>query len=281
LKNHSPSLGKFLRSPWAVLLPFIAYTLIFVLLLFVQQVNFNQLSTTITLITTTQLAILIVICLLHYYFVINVRRSVQNLIDSRDSNIELARQKTDILREEIRQHKAARSELQRLATHDQLTGARNRRHFKDTLSSEIERYKRYRNNFSLLIIDLDHFQKINDAHGHDCGDYVLQQFAQYVQENLRQSDVFVRYGGQEFAIIATNTEVDSAKRFADKLCSNIENYPIKYQTSMVNITISIGIGAPESLKTLSEQNLVNATESALRTAKSQGRNRAICTSITA
>jgi len=187
----------------------------------------------------------------------------------------LAQQKTDILREEIRQHKAARSELQRLATHDPLTGARNRRHFRDTLASEIERFKRYRNNFSLLIIDLDNFQGVNDLYGHDCGDFVLQQFAQFTQQNLRQSDVFVRYGGQEFAIIATNTEFDSAKRFADKLCKSIETHGIHHQSTTIGITVSIGVGSPDSLTKLSAQSLVSATENALRKAKAQGKNCAI------
>jgi len=235
----------------------------------------THLALDLNVITVSHIAIFAAVCLIHCYFMLNIRRLISNLIGSRDRSLELATQKTDILREEIRQHKTARSELQRLATHDQLTGARNRRHFKDTLANEIGRYKRYRNNFSLLILDLDNFQKINDQHGHDCGDYVLQQFATFVQENLRQSDVFVRYGGQEFAIIATNTEFDSAKRFADKLCRSVEAHSIHHQATTIGITVSIGVGSPNSLKQLSAQNLVSATENALRQAKAQGKNRAI------
>jgi len=220
--------------------------------------------------------VVILLSLGHVVFLTQIRRYINHLVESRDNNHLLAQQKTAILREEIRQHKAARSELQRLATHDQLTGARNRRHFRDTLISEIERYKRYRNDFSLLIIDLDNFQNINELYGHDCGDFVLQKFAQYIQKNLRQSDVFVRYGGQEFAIIATSTEVDSATRFANNLCQSIETQAIHYETTTIHVTVSIGVASPSLIDEISSQNLVNASESALRQAKQLGRNQAWC-----
>jgi len=222
------------------------------------------------------LAVVITLSVGHIIFLGQTRRYIKQLIESRDNNQRLAQQKTNVLREEIRQHKAARSELQRLATHDQLTGARNRRHFRDTLNSEMERHKRYRNDFSLLILDLDNFQNINEIYGHDCGDLILQKFAQFIQKNLRQSDVFVRYGGQEFAIIATSTEVDAATRFANKLCQNIETQAIRYEANTIHVTVSIGVASPSLIDELSSQNLINASESALRQAKQSGRNQAVC-----
>lgn len=208
-------------------------------------------------------------------FLFAIRRYVTSLILARDGSQFEATEKTKVLREEIRQHKAARSELQRLATHDQLTGTRNRRHFIDTLNSELERFKRYRSDFSIMIIALDNFQKINDAHGHECGDFVLQRFAESVEKKLRQSDTFVRYSGQEFAIIATNTHLDSAKRFGDKLCQEVEALNIRYQEKSINITLSIGVGSPKLISDLTTQSLISITEKALAVAKKKGRNKTI------
>lgn len=263
-------------SPWITLCVCACFALLAIISLALHRVEFSFNALALTPLMITHILIFCSLCLLHIIFIFSIQRYINKLSASRDSNQLLAQQKTQILKEEIRQHKAARSELQRLATHDQLTGARNRRHFRDTLTSEIERFKRYRNNFSLLILDIDNFQAINDMYGHDCGDFVLQKFAQYIQKNLRQSDVFVRYGGQEFAIIATNTEVDSATRFADKLCQSIETQGILHETMSINITVSIGVGSPSLLKQLSAQNLISSTESALRNAKAQGKNQAFC-----
>lgn len=278
MNKYKSPFGQFLISPWITLVPCLFFAALVSGSLFLHQTGAPNTSLPIAHLLVLHGLAYIALCSLHYTFIFKTRAHINKLTASRDSNQHLAQQKTEVLREEIRQHKAARSELQRLATHDQLTGARNRRHFRDTLAMEIERFKRYRNNFSLLIIDLDNFQGINDTYGHDCGDFILQKFAKSIQQNLRQSDVFVRYGGQEFAIIATNTEADSAKRFAEKLCKTIETEGILHQDTTINITVSIGVGAPASLKQLSAENLVSTTENALRKAKSQGKNQAVCIS---
>lgn len=265
-------------SPWSIFVPCLFFFALIIGSIFLHPENKIHLTTPLNSFTYLHITAFLAWCALHTLFILLVRKIIQSLTRARDNYIELANQKTKILREEIRQHKAARSELQRLATHDQLTGAKNRRHFSDTLASEIVRFKRYRNNFSLLILDIDDFQGINDLYGHDCGDFILQKFAQYVQKNLRQSDVFVRYGGQEFAIIATNTEIDSAKRFADKLSQSIEIHGIYHEATTIHLTVSIGVASPSQLNQLSAQSLIQSAETALRAAKASGKNQAVCVS---
>ncbi|MDP2562735.1 diguanylate cyclase [Psychrobium sp. 1_MG-2023] len=221
-------------------------------------------------------AIFIILSLISALAIYHVRSLVNRISAQKAQREETIRLKTKNLHQEIEQHKVARAELQRLATHDPLTGIRNRRHFIDSLHNEIKRYQRYKSNFSLLMLDLDHFKKVNDTYGHDCGDYVLQCFAKEIQENLRQSDVFVRYGGEEFAIIATNTQLDAAERFAQKLTKTVEALTIIYHQQTVNITVSIGVAAPSLLKTSSPESLISLADSALYQAKALGRNRAIC-----
>ena len=276
MEKLNPPTGRLMMSPLMMLIPAIMLLALVSLSLYLHNENLLIQFMWQEDVFVYHAIAAIILVISHVLFMLQVRRYVTALINDRDNNKIIAEQKTGILQEEIRQHKAARNELQRLATHDQLTGAGNRRHFKDTLNSEMERYKRYRTDFSILILDLDRFQKINDVHGHDCGDFVLQKFAKYIQANLRQSDVFVRYGGQEFAIIAPGTHIDSAKRFADKLCQSIETQGIYYENKTIDITVSIGVGSPSLVKGLTSHGLINATEKALRLAEKQGRNQALC-----
>jgi diguanylate cyclase (GGDEF)-like protein len=187
-------------------------------------------------------------------------------------------QKTQSLKKEIKQHKFARNELQRLATHDQLTGLRNRRHFIETLDKELNRYQRYQSHFSLLMLDIDCFAQINDNYGHDCGDYVLKQFAKTISNTLRQSDIFVRYGGKEFAIITTSSQLDSAVRFAEKLVEQVSDMVISYQAQQLKITVSIGVSSPSQLEQPNSQQLVALADKALHLAKDNGRNTVMSTS---
>jgi len=186
-------------------------------------------------------------------------------------------QKTQSLKKEVKQHKHARNELQRLATHDPLTGLRNRRHFIESLDKELNRYQRYQSHFSLLMLDIDLFSQVNDTYGHKCGDYVLQQFAKTISGTLRQSDIFVRYGGEEFAIITTSSQLDSAMRFAVKLIAHVNSMIIDYQGHQIKISVSIGVSSPSQIEQPNSQQLVALADKALHQAKSNGRNQAMST----
>jgi len=207
---------------------------------------------------------------------LNAIRNLLTQLEFEKSNRDaLIEEKTSVLKEEIQQHKMVRNQLLRISTHDQLTGVRNRRHLLDALNIELKRYQRYNSDFSVLLIDLDHFSQINEQHGLECGDEVLQAFALQVNKTLRESDVFARYDGEEFAIIATNTRLDSALRFAKKLVNDINQHTITYLDQEIELSISIGVAAPSQLKKSNSHQLLTLAHNALNQAKSQGRNCAI------
>lgn len=204
-----------------------------------------------------------------------IRRLVRQLEFEKVNRDLIIEEKTAILKEEIQQHKEVRSALQRYSTHDPLTEIRNRRYLLESLKNELKRYQRYKSDFSLLLIDLDHFRQINDKYGNECGDIVLKAFAESVKESLRESDTFARYDGEEFAIIATNTKIDSALRFAEKLVSHVNKETVTYKGYDIELSISIGVTAPSLLNKLSSEQLLTSADDALNTAKVRGRNCAI------
>ena len=151
---------------------------------------------------------------------------------------------------------------------DALTKLFNRRHFDSEFIKEYKRAKRYNNDLSIAIIDIDYFKNINDTYGHLCGDYVLKEVAYIMTQNFRQTDTLFRYGGEEFVVILTETSAQNALIPLERLRSRIENNKFKYQNKELKITISAGIcGDGEN----SEDILYNA-DKALFKAKENGRN---------
>jgi diguanylate cyclase (GGDEF)-like protein len=158
------------------------------------------------------------------------------------------------------------------ALRDGLTRAYNRRYFMERLESEFRFAQRHSVPLSLLMLDLDHFKRINDSHGHLAGDHVLGAFAKHVQRTIRNEDVFARYGGEEFAIISRALRQDDARRFADRLRNEIEHLNIVYRDQQIPLTVSIGIsGLPEG-RIPNATALLGAADRALYRAKSAGRN---------
>ena len=158
------------------------------------------------------------------------------------------------------------------ALRDGLTKAFNKRYFSDRLESEFRFAQRHGTPLSLLILDLDHFKKINDGHGHIAGDYVLQAFATLVQNSVRTEDVFARYGGEEFAIISRAIAPDAAMRFAERLRRVVEALAIPIGVIHVKVTVSIGIASVPEAHAESPEDLLRAADRALYLAKGRGRN---------
>lgn len=221
------------------------------------------------------LIIYIVMFVIILFSLNRIKRLITQLEYEKINRDNIIAQKTNVLKKEIQEHKEARNALQRFSTHDPLTGVRNRRHLLDALNQELKRYQRYKRNFSLLIIDLDHFRQINDKYGNECGDIVLTRFAQLITPTLRQSDTFARYDGEEFAIIATKTQPDSALRFAKKLVNEISQQAVIYQGKTIELSISIGVTAPSLLPKASNELLLASATDALNIAKKGGRNCAV------
>ena len=170
----------------------------------------------------------------------------------------------------LRRVENERTIIQQQAETDKLTGIYNRRHFESSLEREIQRARRYGSSLSLLMIDVDNFKQLNDAHGHLVGDRMLYRLARECESCLRTSDIFCRYGGDEFVIVAPETSALAAMTMARRMRQNID--ALGMDQSFGTLAISIGIAVwQESFKT--NDDFIAAADSALYQAKSAGRNR--------
>ncbi len=163
----------------------------------------------------------------------------------------------------------SRKRLKAAATTDSLTKISNRGFFDKFLKSEILRDARYEHSLSLMLIDIDHFKKINDEFGHPQGDKILKWIANQLKNLIRQTDVVARYGGEEFAIILLETELKNAQQVAEKIREKIA---VSSQFELVKpITISIGV-ASYPLNGYTDREIIQAADMALYYSKQHGRN---------
>jgi diguanylate cyclase (GGDEF)-like protein len=126
--------------------------------------------------------------------------------------------------------------------------------------------------FSIIILDVDHFKRFNDVHGHKCGDVVLQALANFLQDNTRRADIVCRYGGEEFVILMPDAPLDSAYERAELLRRNFEKVVVEYDGIRLSTTFSVGIASHPVHATNGEALLIMA-DHALYQSKSNGRNR--------
>ena len=164
----------------------------------------------------------------------------------------------------------AKKEIEKLASIDKLTGIYNRRLLDEFLEIEMEVAKRYKEDLSIILLDIDYFKKVNDTFGHLVGDEILVITSKIISENLRNSDIFGRYGGEEFLIICTKTSENNAFILAEKLRAKIESYNFPHVEQK---TISLGITSFE--KNDSIKSLFKKADLALYKAKHTGRNKAV------
>jgi two-component system, cell cycle response regulator len=155
---------------------------------------------------------------------------------------------------------------------DGLTGAMNRKHFDDRLIGELAFAKRHQADVSLMILDVDHFKKVNDRHGHQAGDTALRRLAAVIRSTLRIEDVFARYGGEEFAIIARGIDSKKALAFAERIRLLIEKTQFLHKTMAFPITVSIGVASLADCRDASVDQLIALADSRLYVAKASGRN---------
>jgi diguanylate cyclase (GGDEF)-like protein len=163
--------------------------------------------------------------------------------------------------------------LKMLASVDDLTGAYNRRHFLDLGRNEIARAKRYGRALSVIIIDLDHFKRVNDSWGHEAGDFVLKEASNILKKGLRGSDFLGRHGGEEFAVLLPETPPDQAAMVAERLRTMMAQGPISIPGGMsVALTASFGVWGMEHLTEVTIDFLIRAADQAMYEAKAAGRN---------
>jgi diguanylate cyclase (GGDEF)-like protein len=170
-------------------------------------------------------------------------------------------------------------EMEDLASHDGLTQVLNRRAIRDRAASELARAQRHRSSFAIALIDIDHFKKVNDSHGHAAGDQVLAQVARCLVRAVRTSDDVGRWGGEEFLVLLPGTETRNAAAAGERLRSLVAATPVTFAGGVVRtITISVGVVAVDGNARAAEppdlDALIRAADDALYRAKADGRNTA-------
>jgi diguanylate cyclase (GGDEF)-like protein len=163
-------------------------------------------------------------------------------------------------------------ELECLSRTDALTGVPNRRSFDQALVQETARARRYGSALGVVVLDIDHFKKINDTHGHHGGDEVLRAFAKTVAGELREGDVLFRYGGEEFVALLPYADQAGAVKAAERLVKAVGASPVRVGSAMVNVTTSAGVAALAG-SDADGLSLVARADNALYEAKRNGRNR--------
>jgi len=163
-------------------------------------------------------------------------------------------------------------ELNKMAITDHLTHLYNRRFFFDRLDEEFQRAARHGTSVACLMLDIDHFKKVNDSYGHQCGDEVLERLAKVLQENCRVIDLLARYGGEEFCVLMPNADVESGMNLAERLRKNIADHLFTYEQVTVRLTVSIGVAVYPGEHIRNEDDLIRTADEACYEAKRRGRN---------
>ena len=193
------------------------------------------------------------------------KQHLETLVNARTSDL---KSRNEQLHNEIAEREKAEAKLEYLATIDSLTSIFNRRKFNEILSYELKRNQRHKKGLSLIICDLDNFKVINDNFGHAAGDEVLIKFTKMVSAAIRNSDIFARWGGEEFVLLLPETSLETAARIAGKL-------RLLTDTTMIpqigRITSSFGVTQYQIGD--SEIDLIKRADQALYKAKENGRNR--------
>jgi diguanylate cyclase (GGDEF)-like protein len=166
------------------------------------------------------------------------------------------------------------TELRRLSRHDALTDLLNRRAMEETLEAHIQRSRRSGDAFVVMMLDLDHFKRINDQHGHAVGDLALKHVSALLLGAMRESDHLARFGGEEFVVLMSFTTLEQSQPVAERLRELVASNPLSYEGSAVSLSMSIGVaqwrGAHEDAS-----HLLSRADGALFQAKVQGRNRVV------
>ena len=164
--------------------------------------------------------------------------------------------------------------LHDLSISDNLTNTYNRRYFFEASEDLIALARKDQHKASLIMLDVDHFKRINDTHGHQAGDFVLVKLAEAIRGTLRDSDIFARIGGEEFSIFLNHTSLEGARVVAEKIRTVVENKTFDYESTPIKVTVSIGISELDQQKRTADD-LYKESDRKLYVAKESGRNRVV------
>jgi len=206
-----------------------------------------------------------------------MNRHRQKRFQSQSDLLRLQQEANALLEQRVAERTAelelANQKLYALNQKDGLTDLYNRAFFEEKLLHEWQKGSRGHNPMSLLMVDSDHFKRINDTHGHLCGDACLVHLAALLNNSVNRAGDFVaRYGGEEFVILLCHTEASNAALVAERIRQLVENSPLVWQTHTVKLTVSIGVAGTVPHGLLDPKTLLQAADQACYSAKRQGRN---------
>lgn len=171
--------------------------------------------------------------------------------------------------------KDAMGRLEEMSIKDGLTGLYNRRYVEDSLANEFKRCKRYdHDSLTVMLFDLDHFKSVNDTFGHQAGDEVLKHVSEKIQDTVRTTDVPGRYGGEEFMVILTETDIQGATILAERLREVVAEQAVVYEGQEISVSVSIGLCEFDS-SIENHEELMRRADIALYRAKETGRNKVV------
>jgi len=214
------------------------------------------------------LTIYLIVSAVTYWFEYFRHQYHQDLVDKND----ILREEKERLKQEIDRRCLLEDELKQLANTDSLTGLLNRRFFWDVSNKELHRHRRYCHDMALLLLDIDQFKNINDRFGHPTGDRVIKSLAKHCIDNIRDTDMLARIGGEEFAILLVETDSKQAIMIAERLRILLSEKKIETDCEDLFFTVSIGI-ATYNAGDASIDHLFQRADKALYSAKEGGRNR--------
>lgn len=202
-------------------------------------------------------------------------RAIHALANERQHLEETVAARTAELKEQVTANEKANHKLERLARTDSLTGIANRREFTRVANQEISRSRRNQQPLSVVMVDIDHFKKVNDHYGHAAGDAVLRCVASVLRDSARHGvDLAARLGGEEFACLLTNTDINEAKACAERLRRAIAAVNTRFANQRIEVTASLGVSCVNRHTSTIEQALMVADD-ALYEAKRSGRNQVV------
>ncbi len=163
--------------------------------------------------------------------------------------------------------------LYTMAITDSMTKLYLQTYFKERIESEVKRFERYNQEFSLIILDIDKFKKFNDTYGHLVGDYVLKEVAKIIKISVRKFDIVARYGGEEFGVILLSTGSETAVMVAERIRRNIEKKVFEYYGTEMRVTISGGVAHVRDIEVMEHTEIIRIADEALYESKNNGRNK--------
>ena len=171
---------------------------------------------------------------------------------------------------DVSHRKLLEDELSRLARHDPLTNILNRRSFTEAFEIELQRARRQNYPLCVALLDIDHFKSINDTFGHKAGDDALCEFAEFCQALTRATDIFARFGGEEFTLLMPDTSAEGARVILERLRLRVQDHWLRNKNKGIELTISTGYSA--YLKEDTQDTMLQRADQALYKAKQGGRN---------